>query len=806
MRGPTGITGRRSLRYAWDGWTIRPAGLRSALKAAGLAGLLALAAWFAPASDAQTVSGRVNVADVIIQGSKNITNDRIMGFIKIRAGNTYTREALSNALMEDTRKLLDTNMFKDVRPQTYELADGRVNVVFTVLEYPNLIQEIIYKNANHLSQKDLEEMTHLRKGAPLDTRLVNQARWEIEDSLRKKGRYFAHVTILEGTKPEDRRVVFNITEGPVVRVRNTSFVGNKTLASTDRLRTQIDTSRAFLQILGGKINLAMIDGDVLKIEEYYKDNGYLDVRVTRELIFTPDFLFADVVFHISEGQRYRVQGVNLEGPKILPREQVASIIRLKQGDYYNEGLVKADLRNITDFYGWRGYQVKAEREPIYGQEPGLVRVHYKVDEKPEAKVGQIIIIGNDVTQDRIIRRVIGLYPGQTLHYPELRIAEANLSRLGIFNVDPDKGTRPTLTVLESDNEYKDVLVSVQETPTGSLMFGAGINSNAGLVGSIVLNEKNFDLFRPPASLADIWEGRAFRGAGQELRLEAVPGTVLQRYSATFREPFLFDRPYSLTTSGYYYNRIYNEYTETREGGTISIGHMLTRNISISGGLRIENVNVGNVASYEPPDYTSVIGDHFVAAPNLGIAWDTRDSFMRPTEGGLVKFQAEQAFGSFNYPIFNLEASRYFTTYQRPDGSGRHVLVAYSHVGWAGSETPVYDRFFAGGFQSLRGFQFRGVGPSVNGFEVGGDFLFLNGLEYQIPVRANDNLYLVAFLDSGTVESRIGIHDYRVSTGVGLRITVPIMGPVPIAIDFGFPLNQAPGDRHQLVAFWVGLFR
>jgi len=794
MTGPAGVTRRNSLR--------------SLLKAVGLLGVLALAAWLTPASPAQTSdSARVTVADVLIQGNKNITSDRIMSFIKIRAGNTYSRESLKNTLQEDARKLLETNMFKNIIPELRNLDDGRINVVMTVLEYPNLIQEIIYQNANHISQKDLEEMTRLRKGSPLDTRLVQQGRWEIEDHLKKAGRYFAHVTVLEGDKPEDRRVVYNITEGPVVRVLHTSFVGNKELASADRLRTQIDTTRAFLSLpLGAKLNLAMVDGDVLKIEEYYKENGYLDVRVTREVIFTPDLRFADIVFHIIEGQKYRVQGVNVEGLHMRDRAEIESIVRVRQGDYYNEGLVKADLRNITDYYGWRGSKVNAKKEWVYGDQPGLVRIVYEVEEKTPAKVGEVIIVGNDVTQERIIRRVIGLYPGQVLYYPELRIAEANLARLGIFNVDPDKGVRPTLTVLESDNEYKNILVGVQEQPTGSLMFGAGINSNAGLVGSIVLNEKNFDLFRPPASLADIWEGRAFRGAGEELRLEAVPGTVLQRYSATFREPFLFDRPYSLTTQAYYYNRIYNEYTETREGGAFNVAHMLTRNWSVTAGMRIENVNVGNVADVAPIDYLSVIGNHFVAAPSIATAWDTRDSFMRPTEGGLVKFQYEQAFGSFTYPIFNLEASRYFTTYQRPDGSGRHVLVAYSHVGWAGDETPVYDRFFAGGFNSIRGFQFRGVGPNIAGYEVGGDFLFLNGLEYQIPVAANDQFYFVTFLDSGTVESRIGIQDYRVSTGVGMRITIPIMGPVPIAIDFGVPIVRGPGDRTQLVAFWVGLFR
>ncbi len=117
--------------------------------------------------------------------------------------------------------------------------------------------------------------------------------------------------------------------------------------------------------------------------------------------------------------------------------------------------------------------------------------------------------------------------------------------------------------------------------------------------------------------------------------------------------------------------------------------------------------------------------------------------------------------------------------------------------------PVYERFYAGGFQSMRGFEFRGVGPAINGFEIGGDFLFLNSLEYQIPLRANDQIYVVGFVDSGTVESRVNIDSYRVAAGFGLRIVVPMLGPVPIALDFGFPIVRASEDKDQLFSFWVG---
>ncbi|MBI1830195.1 MAG: BamA/TamA family outer membrane protein, partial [Planctomycetes bacterium] len=199
-----------------------------------------------------------------------------------------------------------------------------------------------------------------------------------------------------------------------------------------------------------------------------------------------------------------------------------------------------------------------------------------------------IIVGNTVTQDRVIRRMLqGIQPGQVLRYPELRIAERDLARLNIFEMNPDKGVRPTIQVLDSPGPFKDILVKVEETRTGSLMLGAGINSDNGFVGSIVLNERNFDILRFPTSFSDVLEGRAFRGAGQELRIEAVPGTVIQRYSVSVREPFLFDQPYSLLVSGYYRDRIFDEYTEGRVGGRVNLGHQFTKEWGASIGFRIE---------------------------------------------------------------------------------------------------------------------------------------------------------------------------------------------------------------------------
>jgi outer membrane protein assembly factor BamA len=422
------------------------------------------------------------------------------------------------------------------------------------------------------------------------------------------------------------------------------------------------------------------------------------------------------------------------------------------------------------------------------------------------KVGEVKIFGNQVTKDYVIRRQIPLGPGQILSFPDLRIAERNLAGLGIFIVDPATGVHPTVTVdPESPNEFRNILVHVDEARTTSLMFGVTVNSDAGLNGSAVFDERNFDLFGWPNSLDDFRTGRAFRGGGQELRAEVTPGTQEQRYVLAFREPFLFDTLFSLTTSGYYYQFVYHdEYTESRLGARLSLARKLAPNWSFEGTVRLEDVGVHHIPFAAPPDIALERGDHFLAGFRGSAVYDTRDSIFRPTQGYTVNLSFEEVTGDFTFPKLILGGNDFWTVGQRPDGSGKQVIALRSELGYAGSSTPVFERFYAGGFRTLRGFAFRGVGPSDRGVEVGGDFEFLSSLEYQAPILANDRLLGVLFLDSGTVEPSLEIKHYRVAAGVGARLFIPQLGPLPLAFDFGFPINRAHGDHTQLFSFFAGL--
>jgi outer membrane protein assembly complex protein YaeT len=769
-----------------------------------MTGALAAATFFSVApSNAQAPPTKVIVADVIPQGNRNVPTQKIIGLIKTRPGAEYNEETVN----EDVRRLYETRLFANVRVAKQPTEDGRLILYFQFAEFPSVIQEIIYNGANHLKQDELDSLTGLRKGVTLNPIATQLAKQAILKKYQEKGRLASSVEIAEGDKPGDSRIVFNITEGPVVKVRSIEFTG-ASFVSNARLATQINSSRPFLGLIGGDYNPLMADLDATKLEEYYRTFGYHDVRVSREVQWDGDQRHVKLIYHVHEGQRYRVAEVDVQGVPGQERDVLLRFNRFQPGDLYDENKAKADQTKIKNYIGYTGREAIIQEAVYYPEDkPGEVILHYDVQERPPARVGQVIVVGNEVTKQNVILRQVPLYPGQVLTYPDLRLAETNLARLNIFESNPESGVRPTVTVLDPDSEgeFKDVLVNVQETHTGSLMFGVGVNSDAGLNGSIVLNERNFDILRPPESFEDILSGRAWRGAGQEFRLEAVPGTQVQRYTASWREPFLFDSPYSLGVSGYYWQRIYNEYMEERLGTRVSVGRKLNQFWTANASVRVEDVGVHNVYPFEPIDIVSAAGQHFLLGLRAGVSRDSRDSYLRATEGSLISASFEEVLGDYTFPVINLEANKYFTIYQRPDGSGRHVLAARSQIAWAGSNAPVYERFYAGGFSSMRGFEFRGVGPEINGYEIGGDFMFLNSLEYQIPIRANDHIYFVGFIDSGTVERRVEIDNYRVAAGVGIRLVVPMLGPVPIALDFGFPIVKADGDKDQIFSFWVGFF-
>ena len=372
---------------------------------------------------------------------------------------------------------------------------------------------------------------------------------------------------------------------------------------------------------------------------------------------------------------------------------------------------------------------------------------------------------------------------------------------------------PPGAVLGGPNDLPeaDIDVFLEETETGRFMFGVGVNSDAGVSGQIVIDERNFDLWRPPQRFGEILDGTAFRGAGQGLRIEAVPGDQVQRYVVNFTQPYLFDTNVSFNVSGFYYDRRFQDWDEERIGGRMGLGYRLTPDLSVNTSLRAEKIDILN-PRLPVPSLVAAVGSHDLYSAGVSVTYDTRDVPFNPTEGHMFEISYEQAFGSFNYGKVEADYRRYFLVAERPDGSGRHVLAFQFRGGITGSDTPLFENFYAGGFSTLRGFDFRGANPvegGPGGVSVGGEFMFLGTVEYRFPLTADDMLQGVAFVDYGTVEAKpndIRSENFRVAPGFGLRIAIPAMGPAPIALDFAFPVASAALDREEIFSFFVGFGR
>ncbi|MEW4452874.1 BamA/TamA family outer membrane protein [Bremerella sp. JC817] len=354
----------------------------------------------------------------------------------------------------------------------------------------------------------------------------------------------------------------------------------------------------------------------------------------------------------------------------------------------------------------------------------------------------------------------------------------------------------------------DLTIRAEEAQTGRFQFGVGINSDAGVNGSIVIDERNFDWRRFPTSVDDIWNGRAWRGAGQGFRIEAMPGSQVQRYMVSFSEPYLFNTRVSMNMSGYLFNRIYRDWDEQRIGGRLGLGYRLTPDLSTAVSLRMEDVGISDPRVNNVQELNEAVGHHDLYTASWSITHDTRDMAFSPTEGHLFEINLEQAFGEYDYSRAEVDFRQYFLLGERPDGSGRHTLGFSTRAGFSGAETPIFENFYAGGFSTLRGFDFRRVGPKSGDVYVGGPFRVLGSVEYMFPITADDMVKGVIFTDVGAVEesTKIVWDDFDVAPGFGLRISVPALGQAPIALDFAFPVNRADTDQTQVFSFFVGAAR
>jgi outer membrane protein insertion porin family len=662
----------------------------------------------------------------------------------------------------------------------------------------------------------------------------------------QNGGYFDAKVAPEVRYSDDRKwikLVFHVQEGLHYRIRNINMMGNTRFPTAELLK-DIKTHE------GEYYNGWHINKDVLKIKKKYGELGYYYCRAEIVPRYLPEPGNVDLLVRIDEDRPYVIRKIlaHIVGDHPRTRKTVAyDYIGLAPGDKADPAKIAKSKGKLTGAKVFdvatdgTGEGVKIQVSRVTGDSDHMtasLRGQSGDDNddrwvQPTGPIGDNIVGGNlplvphvppqaragggdDDNDDHFFDHDPYLCPPPE----DVWTADSTVIR-GQTGADPfGSPANPLFAPTTQGDPYGTVLQNnppgqldldyyLKEARTGRLMFGVGVNSSSGLVGSIVFEEQNFDLFRPPSSWEDLIDGTAWRGAGQRFRIEAMPGTEVSRYTISWSDPYVGHTNWNLGASVYYFQRYYLNWTEDRVGGRINIGRQLSPEWSITSALRLEGVRIEDPTVPTPSILESVVGDNLLSTVRGSLIYDTRDMPFMPGEGHKLEATFEEGFGDFNYPRVEADARQYFTLYQRPDGGGRQILTVGGTLGWTGDNTPIFERFFAGGFQSFRGFAFRGVSPvaaSNDNVYIGGQFMAVGTVEYQVPLLANSMVSLVTFSDFGTVEDGVTLGGFRCSVGAGFRIALPMLGPVPLAFDFGVPVVRQQTDITQVFSFYVGLNR
>lgn len=702
-------------------------------------------------------------------------------------------------LDEAVNRLLRTGRFLSVRYSVTEEADG-VRVTFTVTE-PQVLSAVRFEGNAQFSDRRLSEQVAQQVGERVDPFAVRMGLESIEAMYREAG--YNDVVVTYDREQLDRagELVYTIEEGKRVRIREILFEG-VTAFSARTLKRQIEAKPALWVFRAGAFDRDRVESDVARLRNYYRDQGYLDASVSYRVDVSETGVDLTLVFIIEEGTCYKIEDIQFQGHTVFSAEELAQVMVSRVGETVKRPQVDRDVGAIRDRYWELGYiYVVARAVRVFSQTPGFVRITVLIEEGEQYRVGRVVVRGNARTKDKVVRRALNLYPpDDLLDLTEAREAERRLRETPIFS------SARVLPVGDAPG-VRDLIIDVAESEkSGDFLFGLGVTSNSGIVGTVILDLQNFDLFDWPRSWEELFRFRSFFGAGQRLRLELQPGGDVNRFRIDFTEPYLLDKPIRFDWSTYLFERGRDGYNERRVGTTISLGKRFERG-QLRGwsgelALRLESVNVDDIDLFASGEIRDDEGSNLMTSVKATMVRDRTDSRLLPSSGDRLRIGYEQYGILGGDHVFGKVTARYqwYKTIKTDLLDRKSVLQLRAQGGAIIGNAPVFERFFAGGTGSIRGFEFRGVGErdGIDENNIGGDYLVLLGAEYSYPLYG-DNLRGHVFMDTGTVGSGM----YRASIGTGVRFTINVLGPVPLEFNLAVPILSDSDDDEQVFSFLVG---
>jgi outer membrane protein insertion porin family len=804
---------------------------------------------FLPVARGQLASDRISAIEVTNVGPQVASVDLVRANIHVKVGDVFNRRVV----YDDIPNLYATGLFANIIIKERQTDDGVV--VIYVLQGKMRLTSITVDGNTEIKTTKLLKKAASHTGDPLDElKLLNDTQM-MEKQYEDKG-YTGTSVRYELVNVDQIRgqagVLFQVTEKPKIKIEDVQFLGAHAFTQK-KLRSVIKTRRHwFLSVFfgSGVFKQDDFDDDPDMLAEFYRNAGYIDFELTGTNITYPTAGKMIIQFVVSEGRQYKVGSIAYMGTTLLPTNALGRAYKpgkepsskfpaeraewraerllnrdfvMKVGDTFTPQSLTRDLQAIEDYYGSKGYidvihggpNLYAEQIP--NTDTGTMDLEYHVQEGQAYKIEKIEIRGNVKTRDRVIRRELAVSPGDTFDMLRVNLSKQRLEGLGYFTPETGVQARP-----ESDptlpSDTKNLVITVEEQSTGNMTFGAGYDTVESVTGFVQVEERNFDLFKPPYFIG--------QGGGQKVRLYVQIGALVQNYQLDFQEPWFMGRKLQLDTSIYRqvsdYQSLNNLYDEAHTGFRVGLTRALGSDFLIGTvGYNLEQVDIFNVSPNAPNTILNDSGAALLNRFKASLAWDSRNDVKLPNGGNRSSISTELTVGDRSYLKTEISSGWYFKGFAKG-----HVLEVVGRAGVAqplgSDDVPFYDRYYLGGLRDLRGYDYAAVGPrevTQDGTEyepIGGDTFWFGSLEYSVPVmgpvrfatffdignvsakpwnnagfpvigKANDN---VIFGPPGFTQFSAGnTGTYSDNWGIGIHIDIPNLGP--LRLDYGIPIHHDP---------------
>lgn len=768
---------------------------------------------YANSAQAQTVlfpkNDQAIVDLVVLSGNRRNADEDLLYYIKQKEGTPLSLDVVS----EDVKRLYRMKLYDDIQVD-FDTVDGKNVLTYYFKEKPS-IATISFEGHDEIALDDLQKKIDIREASPLDIDKINDNAEKIKQYYDEEGFFLAEVNPeIRARDDGDKDVVFHIREYDKVKVKRITILGNKALTDDD-IKAHIFTRESSLLGLlsgAGQFKQEEFKRDLQRVSAWYSENGYPDAHVTDSQIqLSEDRSAMYITLQVEEGNYNTIGNVDISGETLDFDEDIEKLISIKTGQGFKLSQLFDDVKKIQDYFGDKGYayaQVEPRRRP--GTEPDSIDISFDIFPGKPVTIGKILISGNMKTEDKVIRREILVQEGEPYHGTRIKNSEAMIQRTGYFE-------KVTVTTQEAKSQNTiDVLVEVTERSTGQFQIGAGFSSSESFIGTLQISYDNF------------------LGRGHFLSAQATISKLRQLFNVQFFDPYFLDSKWRFRFSVFNYEYVYTDFTRDSYGGSLGFGYPFTRDLVLDLTYTLENVDVstGSFGSKQR-SLGDILDGGLTSAINATLTWDKRNNRLMPTKGFMLQGSvdvADQYIGSQNeYIRFLGRARAYFTLFWDI------VLKFNLEMGYIANwnapdkEVPIFERFFVGGPNSVRGFSRSSLGPSrsyttnltdptstITNFEIGGNKEIVFNAELEIPILKSMNISGVLFFDMGNAYNEdqdlsLKIDWFadsdeeldsvmRSALGFGFRWLSP-MGL--LRFEWGFPLNPKKSEDNVVFEFSIG---